>query len=135
MSFYVKAGVNMYYLSDRLNEVRTQSVAGRNKSEHYLSDRLNEVRTQYFLWSCLTDAVRSDAVALARPISRHVAGRNKIEYYLRKSSKSPFIGNRCVRDHYRATSDKDLFFGCPGVGWVRRYICSERNILCRQIPG
>src|SRR5713226_5953477 len=89
MSFYVKAGVNMYYLSDRLNEVRTQSVAGRNK----------------------------------------------IEYYLRKSSKSPFIGNRCVRDHYRATSDKDLFFGCPGVGWVRRYICSERNILCRQIPG
>src|SRR5260370_41527070 len=88
-SFNVKAGVNMFYHSDLLNEVRTQSVAGRNKSE----------------------------------------------YYLRKSSKSPFIGNRCVRDHYRATSDKDLFFGCPGVGWVRRYICSERNILCRQIPG
>src|SRR5258708_23795367 len=26
----------------------------------------------YFLWSCLTDAVRSDAVALARPISRYL---------------------------------------------------------------
>jgi ABC-2 type transport system ATP-binding protein len=47
---------------------------------YYLSDRLSEARTQYFLWSCLTDAVRSDAVALARPIARHVAGRNKIEY-------------------------------------------------------
>ena len=30
--------------------------------------------TKYFLWSCLTDAVRSDAVALVRPIARHVAG-------------------------------------------------------------
>jgi hypothetical protein len=45
---------------------------------YYLSDRLGEARTQYFLWSCLTDAVRSDAVALARPIARYVAGRNKI---------------------------------------------------------
>src|SRR5260221_141596 len=49
--------------SDRLNEVRTQSVAGRNKIEYYLSDRLNEVRTQYFLWSCLTDAVRRRAAS------------------------------------------------------------------------
>jgi len=88
----LQARIPRYYLSDRLNEVRTQSVAGRNKIEDYLSDRLNEVRTQ------------------------SVAGRNKIEDYLRKSSKSPFIGNRCVREHYRATSDKDLFFGCPGVG-------------------
>jgi hypothetical protein len=48
---------------------------------YYLSDRLGEARTQYFLWSCLTDAVRSDAVALARPIARYVAGRNKIESF------------------------------------------------------
>jgi hypothetical protein len=33
------------YLSDRLNEVRTQSVAGRNKSEYYLSDRLSEAHS------------------------------------------------------------------------------------------
>ncbi len=45
-----------YYLSDRLGEARTQSVAGRNKIEYYLSDRLGEARTQ------------------------SVAGRNKIEY-------------------------------------------------------
>src|SRR5713101_6589646 len=46
------------YLSDRLSEARTQSVAGRNKSESYLSDRLSEARTQ------------------------SVAGRNKSEDYL-----------------------------------------------------
>src|SRR5260370_33212338 len=28
-----------YYLSDRLSEARTQSVAGRNKSEYYLGHR------------------------------------------------------------------------------------------------
>jgi hypothetical protein len=133
MSFYVKAGVNMYYLSDRLNEVRTQSVAGRNKIEDYLSDRLNEVRTQSVAGRNKIEDYLSDRLNEVR--TQSVAGRNKIEDYLRKSSKSPFIGNRCVREHYRATSDKDLFFGCPGVGWVRRNICSERNILCRQIPG
>jgi hypothetical protein len=55
----------MYYLSDRLNAVRTQSVAGRNKIEYYLSDRLNAVRTQ------------------------SVAGRNKIEstFIVPKSNK------------------------------------------------
>src|SRR5216683_5830726 len=49
-----------------------------NARNYYLSDRLTAGRTEYCLWSCLTDAVRSDAVALARPISRHVSGRNKI---------------------------------------------------------
>jgi hypothetical protein len=90
-----------YYLSDRLGEARTQSVAGRKKIEYYLSDRLGEARTQYCLWSCLTDAVRSDAVALARPISRYVAGRKKIEYYpimqsnffMRTSSHPPSADN------------------------------------------
>jgi len=28
--------VNWYYLSDRLSEARTQSVAGRNKIEYYV---------------------------------------------------------------------------------------------------
>ncbi len=34
-----------YYLSDRLSEARTQSVAGRNKIEYYLSDRLSEAHS------------------------------------------------------------------------------------------
>jgi hypothetical protein len=69
-----------YYFSDRLSEAHSLQLAlaelGRSPLASWFSRR-----TQYCLWSCLTDAVRSDAVALARPISRHVAGRNKIEYY------------------------------------------------------
>ncbi len=53
------------YLSDRLSEARTQSVAGRNKSEDYLSDRLSEARTQ------------------------SVAGRNKSEDYLDSARPRP----------------------------------------------
>jgi hypothetical protein len=55
------------------------------QQSYYFSDRLSEARTQYFLWSCPTDAVRRRAASLARPIARHVAGRNKIEYYYRSA--------------------------------------------------
>src|SRR5260370_15113497 len=104
MSFYVKAGVNMYYLSDRLNEVRTKSVAGRKK----------------------------------------------IEYYLRKSSKSPFIGNRCVREHLFPINGQPatrIYFsvarvldGCEDISVVKetsyadRYLVDRGGRLPRAMP-
>jgi len=53
----------MYYPSSLLTRSVARSALQARIPRDYLSDRLGEARTQYFLWSCLTDAVRSDAVA------------------------------------------------------------------------
>jgi Helicase conserved C-terminal domain len=68
-----------YYLSDRLSEARTQSVAGRNKSEDYLSDRLSEARTQSVAGRNKSEDYPSDRLSEAR--TQSVAGRNKSEDY------------------------------------------------------
>src|SRR5258708_12120998 len=45
---------------------------------YYLSDRLNEVRTQYCLWSCLTDAVRR-RVASSRTVRGTVTSKTHFQ--------------------------------------------------------
>jgi hypothetical protein len=73
--------IGAYYLSDRLSEAHSLQLASAELGRSPLASWLSG-RTEYFLWSCLTDVVRRRVASLARPISRYVAGRNKITYYL-----------------------------------------------------
>src|SRR5258708_9138661 len=53
---------------------------------YYLSDRLSEARTQYFLWSCLTDAVRRRA-ASSRTVRGTVTSKTHFKVFYRTSER------------------------------------------------